>query len=364
VSRALPTSPNNFLLAKYSAGGTLLSHTRTSFPGFSGCVASGITVEPDGKILAVGNATVPNVFPGSSGRFAVARYNKISTGEPAIRRLFDFDGDGITDYSVYRQDPGSAEQSFWDIFTSRNNSVSTFFGINGDIPLPADINADEKTDIVVFRPSTGTWFFTTNIAVPDYELLSFGQSGDIPLTNDYDGDFKADFVLFRPKTATWFIRRTSDESIREVQFGRSTDKPLTGDFDGDGKADLAVWSSSDGMWSVLKSSDGMIITKQLGSPADTPVPADYDGDEKTDFAIFNAAFGFWTYYKSLNGQQVDVDWGAPGDLPVAGDYDGDGKADTAVFRPSTGTWWIIRSANNTTSNKVFGASSDLPLPGR
>ncbi len=349
----------NFLVAKYSPDGTLEAST---IDGFFASPSSwgtyGIAQQPDGKILVLGNTQETRIVPG------IIRYREIRNGESTIRRPYDFDGDGLTDRSIYRQDPTNAAQSFWDILISSNNSVHTFFGLNGDIPVPSDFNDDGKTDVAVFRPGAGAWFFTTDINYADYETVFFGQDGDIPFANDYDGDAKADFAVFRPSTATWHVRNISDGAISSFQFGEAKDKPLTGDFDGDSKADLAVWRSSNATFYVLKSSDGQVLTRQLGTSTDLPVPSDFDGDGKTDFGIFNPGIGRWSYYMSLTGELINVDFGTSGDIPVPGDYDGDGENDVAVFRPNTMTWLVKRSNNSVTDTNVFGLPMDTPLPGR
>lgn len=359
VATAALQSGYNFLAAKYSADGTLEAST---IDGFFNSPLSwgtlGIAIQPDGKILVQGDTPDPNITTG------IIRYREIRNGESTIRRPYDFDGDGLTDRSVYRQDPTNALQSFWDVLISSNNSVHTFFGLNGDVPVPSDFNDDGKTDVAVFRPAAGAWFYTTDINSDDYETVFFGQSGDAPFANDYDGDAKADFAVFRPSTATWHIRNISDGAIRSVQFGEAKDKPLTGDFDGDRKADLAIWRSSNATFYVLKSSDGQVLTKQLGTSTDVPSPSDFDGDGKTDFGIFNPGIGRWSYYKSLDGQLVNVDLGTSGDIPVPGDYDGDGENDIAVFRPAAMTWLVRRSNNNIIDTNVFGQPMDTPLPGR
>ncbi len=41
--------------------------------------------------------------------------------------------------------------------------------------MPGDYNGDGRTDVAVFRPSTGTWF------VQGGATVNFGASGDIPV---------------------------------------------------------------------------------------------------------------------------------------------------------------------------------------
>ena len=92
---------------------------------------------------------------------------------------------------------------------------------------------------------------------------------------DFDGDRKTDIAVYRGSTGQWFILRSSDGSNTVRQWGDPTlgDIPVVGDFDGDGKADRAVYRGSTGQWFILRSSDGSYTVRQWGDPqfADIPV---------------------------------------------------------------------------------------------
>jgi hypothetical protein len=271
------------------------------------------------------------------------------------KSVFDFDGDGKTDIGIFRPSDGS-----WWYSRSSDNTVRVFsFGTSTDILTPGDFTGDGKADLGIFRPSTGEWFIQRS---EDNSFFSFpfGASGDLPAPADYDNDGKTDAAVFRPSSATWFILK-SGGGTSIVQFGTSEDKPVPSDYDGDGKTDIAIFRPSDGSWWYIRSIDGQFRVFSFGVSTDKPVPGDYTGDGKADIAIFRPSTGEWFVQRSEDNSYFSFPFGAAGDVPVPGDYDGDGKFDPAVFRPSSNTWFI----NRTTAGILitsFGATGDRPIP--
>lgn len=174
-----------------------------------------------------------------------------------------------------------------------------------------------------------------------FASFNVSQQGGARRTRfDFEGDGKTDISVFRPAAGEWWYVRSSDNQNRALQFGNSADKIAPADFTGDGLTDIAFWRPSTGFWFILRSEDGSFFSFPFGTAGDIPAPADYDGDGKADPAVFRPASATWFISKSTGGTSI-VQFGASGDVPVAGDYDGDGRADIAVFRPSGGSWWIL-----------------------
>ena len=132
----------------------------------------------------------------------------------------------------------------------------------------ADFDGDGRTDFSVFRPSEGNWYIlqSSNNTV---RIQSFGLMGDKIVSGDYDGDGLTDFAVFRPSDGNWYVLRSSDSAVSIVTWGLSTDKPVPGDYDGDGRTDMAVFRN--GVWYILQSSTGTPTTSTWGLASDIPV---------------------------------------------------------------------------------------------
>ena len=110
---------------------------------------------------------------------------------------------------------------------------------------------------------------------------------------DFDGDGKTDIAIFRPAPGEWWYQRSSDNQVAAIQFGASTDKITPADFTGDGKADIAFWRPSNGFWFILRSEDNSFFSFPFGTNGDIPAPSDFDGDGKTDVAVFRPSSATW-----------------------------------------------------------------------
>ncbi len=136
----------------------------------------------------------------------------------------------------------------------------------------SDFDGDGTSDFAVFRPSAGAWFIL-NSGSNTFNGLQFGQNGDVPVDGDFDGDSRSDIAVFRPSTGGWFILRSSDGQFQGTQFGQNGDKPVAGDYDKDGKTDIAVWRPSSGHYFILRSSNGQFQAAQFGQNGDIPASA-------------------------------------------------------------------------------------------
>jgi uncharacterized delta-60 repeat protein len=342
---------NSFNITRYNPDGSLDS-SFGSGGMFTAIVSVGvdygsrILVQTDGKILVGGYSSLTNP---TKYYFSMLRVLGSSAAVPRPT-LFDYEGDGKADVSVYRPSEG-----YWYISQSSNGALSfSRFGLASDVIVPADYDNDGRTDIAVYR---NTDWYVMRSATNTFYAISNGQAGDIGVPGDYNYDNILDAAVFR--NGLWTFKVNS--AVYTFSFGQTGDKPVPADYDGDGRIDFAFYRPSNGTWNIRNSSNFVITVINFGLADDKPVPADFDGDGKTDIAVFRPSVGDWYYLKSSNGSFYGEHFGLSDDKPVPADYDGDGKADISVFRPSGGTWYMNQSTAGFKAVN-WGIASDTPTP--
>ncbi len=299
------------------------------------------------------------IDPSAANGFSVSRlfrYTVFGVAQPKPA-FVDFDGDRKTDVSIFRPGPGE----WWYQRSSDNGSNALPFGLGSDKIVPADFTGDGKTDIAVWRPSSGQWFILRS-EDNSFFAFPFGASGDIPAPGDFDGDGIADAAVYRPSSGIWFIQQSSG-GFRFENFGLPNDVPQVADYDNDGRSDIGVFrpdGPSGAEWWLLRSSAGTIAL-QFGLSTDKPVVADYTGDGTADVAFWRQSDGFWYVLRSDDFSYFAFPFGSAGDAPAPGDYDGDGTTDAAVFRSSQAIFYILRSTGGV-GVVPFGAEGDIPVP--
>lgn len=268
----------------------------------------------------------------------------------------DLEGDNKTDISIFRPEAGE----WWYQKSSDANLPQVIkFGQETDKLVPADYTGDGIADIAVWREDTGEWFVLRS---DDYSFFSFpfGANGDIPVPADFDADGKDDAAIFRPDEGNWYINNSFDETTTIIQFGIAEDIPVAKDYDGDGYTDIAIYRPSNSQWWINESTDGLAVYK-FGDFGDKAVPGDFTGDGKADVAVWRMLTGEWFILRSEDISFFSFPFGSDGDIPVASDYDGDGKTDPAVFRPSNNTWFLQQTTDGFKAVS-FGSENDIPIP--
>jgi CSLREA domain-containing protein len=130
-----------------------------------------------------------------------------------------------------------------------------------------DVDGDGLADLIVWRAPVGTWYWLNSSTGYSYASALSKQwgsqaAGDVPFVGDIDGDGIADLIVWRSSTGTWYWLTSSTNynyaSAGSKQWGNLGlgDVPKIADMDGDGKADLVVWRASTGTWYWLTSSSG------------------------------------------------------------------------------------------------------------
>lgn len=182
-----------------------------------------------------------------------------------VTAIADYNGDMRDDIAVFRS--GS-----WFIQYDNGAVEVRQWGQAGDSAVAGDYDGDNHADVAIWRPADGTWWilnsgFAFGYAGNYFSAIQWGLPGDIPVPFDYDADGRTDLVVWRPSNGTWYIRSAVSNESTAIQWGLPGDIPTYGDFDGDHFNDIAVYRPSTGTWYV-RTRSGLTSGQQWGLPGD------------------------------------------------------------------------------------------------
>lgn len=322
--------------------------------------------------------------PGSDEWVGIDDISVTAATTPAPNRTnADFNGDGRTDYAVFRDAAGSKTWYVQNNGTTGGTTVQ--FGLDGDQVVPEDFDGDGIDDIAVWRSGTEGFFYILRSSNGTIQTAQFGRSGDDPsVTGDYDGDGRADQAIFRENggafdpcgvgNSVWYFRPTASPAVNFQYrcWGTNGDDPSPGDFDGDGRFDFTVRRNQGGagVFYLLRSSDSAAELVYWGSATDTIVPGDYDGDGRSDFCVVRNANNNGHFYilerdGGGTGANPIIFGNATVDFLAQGDYDGDGNQDIAVFRPNADPtqnfFYVRQSSSAAVQTFEWGQNGDEPV---
>jgi hypothetical protein len=277
----------------------------------------------------------------------------------------------------------SGANAFWHIKNNdfSNDATVILWGVPNDIPVPADYDGDNISDVAIYRPSTAEWWVKKSGSLGAIDVKVWGDpctptnsDCDIPTPGDFDGDGEQEYAIYRPTTGQyWVLGDTAGES-QVVDSLVPFAQPAVADYTGDGRDDFGTFVNGL-FFSWVDAADPLTSFDWVWFGVEgIAVPGDYQKDAKAEIAVFETVSPYrYMMLGAPNEAPVELFRGLSGDIPVPADFNGDRKIDAATWRPSDGIWrvkpsnvcpgWYLGPCSTGLNSQQWGISTDKPAPG-
>lgn len=317
--------------------------------------------------IVVGNETgrsLSVLLGDGAGAFSNASGSPISVaGQVAGLTVADFNSDSKSDLVIGMTGGINGENGYFLLIGNGSAGFSAATQVSpssiGQAPTAADVNGDNKSDLIV-ASSTGLSVFIGNGIGGFSNQTSLTLEADGGLSaiavSDLDNDTKPDIAVASAAVGVNFFKGDGVGGFTRGRTFVGKNEPVAvvlSDFDSDGKPDIATAGRTGGLTSLsimLNAGTGDFAAGRIYSSSATSAfasstatdlaIADFNGDSRPDLAVAHQSFA---------GVQATIDImlndGAGGFTPVApityfpgsslrrivtADFNKDGKADIAV----------------------------------
>jgi hypothetical protein len=122
----------------------------------------------------------------------------------------DYDGDGEAEFAVWRPEDYNYYVSLDNKDWEGNPVLITHIEGAGDYPVCGNFDEDPADEMAIWRADDGLWAImlenSTETTDPnDYLVVQTGMIGDVPVPADYDADGIDEVAVWRPVDGSFFI---------------------------------------------------------------------------------------------------------------------------------------------------------------
>lgn len=271
-------------------------------------VAADVTTDQKADLITTNSATNNlSIFtqPQGGGTLSVPTLINTTVGAtPQGLGAADMDGDGDTDLVV-----GNSAGSTLSVLLNNGSGIGYLGqaatpinpGFNPGALLLADVNKDNRTDIIVANPAANTIrvILNTTTGYMQQGLITVGTTPAAFAAGDFDGDGSVDLAVANSASATISILKGNGAGVftaigTAISVGAGPQSVVAADLNLDDKLDLVVPNSAANpgtLHVLIGRGDGSFSTGNGGNPvligreAFSATVADFNKDGKPDIAV-------------------------------------------------------------------------------